>query len=92
MAAGLPVVCTKVGAVPEVVEDGVNGYLVDPGRVEELAEAIAKLGSDYELRLRMGETNREKVATHFDVDAIAAGMCAIFNGVVSDPEKGCLPA
>jgi len=55
MAVGLPVVATDVGGVAEVVEDGVTGRLVRPGRPRELAQAIAALASDPVLRRRMGE-------------------------------------
>jgi glycosyltransferase involved in cell wall biosynthesis len=48
-----PVVATRVGCLPEYIEDGVTGLLVNPGNVEELAEAIVRLLSDEQLRRRM---------------------------------------
>jgi len=55
LALGTPVVATAVGGVPEVVVDGENGLLVPAGDVEAIAEAIARLVGDDELRARLGE-------------------------------------
>jgi glycosyltransferase involved in cell wall biosynthesis len=53
MSQGLPVIATRVGGIPELVEDGVNGLLVDVHRPDELAAAIASLRGEPALRLRM---------------------------------------
>jgi len=64
MAAGKPIVTTKVGWIPELICNGVNGCLVEVGEVEQLATSIKKLISDYELATRIGkkawETANEK--------------------------------
>ncbi|MFZ5869427.1 MAG: glycosyltransferase family 4 protein [Actinomycetota bacterium] len=60
MAAGLPVVATRVGGIPEVVEDGVTGLLVPPGDVEALADAVEKLVADPALRHRMADQARAR--------------------------------
>ena len=65
MAHGLPVVATPVGAVPEVLDDGVGGYLVPPGDGQALAARIATLAADPGLRARMGAHNRRIVATRY---------------------------
>ena len=52
--AGLPVVATKVGGVPELVEDGVTGFLVPPKDPDALAEALQKFIADSELWRRIG--------------------------------------
>ena len=54
MAAGLPVVATKVGGVPELIEDGSSGLLVEPRDLEALVAALGTLLRDRELRLRLG--------------------------------------
>jgi len=64
MAAGLPVIATRVGGVPEIVEDGVTGLLVPPGDTEALARAIALLTTDPSLRASMGQAGREAAAQH----------------------------
>jgi glycosyltransferase involved in cell wall biosynthesis len=60
-----PVVATRVGGIPEVVEDGVNGYLVEPGDVDALRERVAALIADPSLRTRMGEAGRARVEQDF---------------------------
>jgi len=65
MMAGLPVVATEVGGVPELVEDGVTGFLVPPRDPEALAEALQKLIADPELRRRMGQAGHEKALKEF---------------------------
>lgn len=68
MAAGKPIVATRVGGVPEVVEEGEGGILVPPGRPEELASGIRLLLSSPERRKRMGHYNKEKVKKEFNVE------------------------
>jgi glycosyltransferase involved in cell wall biosynthesis len=60
MYAGLPVVATRVGGIPEIVEDGANGFLVDPLNSEELYKRCALLCEQGELRKRMGLLNKKK--------------------------------
>ncbi len=61
MAAGLPVVASRIGGIPEAVIDGETGRLVEPGNVEELSQALQKLLTDDDLRLEMGR-NAHQVA------------------------------
>lgn len=61
MAWGLAPVCTPVGAVPELVEDGASGLVVDPGDVPALAVALERLALDPALRARLGEAARARV-------------------------------
>jgi glycosyltransferase involved in cell wall biosynthesis len=68
LAAGVPVVATRVGGVPDAVSDGVEGLLVDPGDVPALAGAIVELASDADRRAQMARAARERGAT-FDVRA-----------------------
>lgn len=60
-----PVVATRVGGIPEVVEDGVNGYLVEPGDVDALRARVAGLIADPALRARMGAAGRARVEAAF---------------------------
>jgi glycosyltransferase involved in cell wall biosynthesis len=69
MAAGRPLVGTRVGGTPELIEDGVNGRLVERGSPAQLAEAITGLLLDDELRTRMGQASRELVRTRFAPEA-----------------------
>jgi glycosyltransferase involved in cell wall biosynthesis len=58
MAAGKPVIGSRVGGIPDLVKDGYNGLLVEPGDVSGLAKAIQKLVADENLRRTMGERGR----------------------------------
>jgi glycosyltransferase involved in cell wall biosynthesis len=68
MAAGLPVVASRVGGVPEQVEDGETGVLVDPGEPEDLADALSRLLGDVELRRRLGAAGRARAEQAFDLE------------------------
>jgi glycosyltransferase involved in cell wall biosynthesis len=70
MAAGLPIVTTPVGGIPEIVEHDREGYLVSPGDVDALSTAIGRLLSDDALRRRMGQSARERALRTFSVDCI----------------------
>jgi glycosyltransferase involved in cell wall biosynthesis len=71
MAAGLPVIGTRTGGIPELVLDGETGLLVPPERPDELAAALDSLAADRERRLELGRRGRERVREHFSADAIA---------------------
>jgi glycosyltransferase involved in cell wall biosynthesis len=81
MAMGLPVVATRVMGVPELVDDGVHGKLVAPGRPDLLADAIRSLAAAPEDRAAMGERGREKVTADFDVHGQAGVLADLFAGV-----------
>ncbi len=70
LAAGKPVVSTAVGGVPDVVIDGVDGFLAPAGDTDALAEALARLAGDPELRARMGEAGRGRVLEQYAVERL----------------------
>ena len=70
-AAGKPVVSTKVGGIPDVVEDGRSGVLVGAGAWDELAKAVIDLLSNDALRQQMGRYGRERARTQFDWPIVA---------------------
>ena len=72
MAHGRPVVASAVGGIPELVENGVTGYLVEPGDVAGLRAAIERLLADPALRRRMGRAARERVAERCSWDRVTA--------------------
>jgi glycosyltransferase involved in cell wall biosynthesis len=67
MAAGLPVVASAVGGVPEIVDDGTTGLLVPPGDAGALAAALERLLADPALRSRLGGAGWERVRERFDL-------------------------
>ncbi len=68
MAAEVPCVATAVGGIPEAVTDGVEGRLVPPGHPDTLAQALAGLLQDPELRSAMGAAGRQRVIADFSID------------------------
>lgn len=82
MMAGLPVVATSVGGVPELVEDGVTGFLVPREDPEALAEAIRKLLADEDLRQRMGQAGREKALREFSLDRMLAQTQEVYEEIL----------
>jgi glycosyltransferase involved in cell wall biosynthesis len=67
MAASLPVVATRVGGIPDMITDGQEGYLVDPGDHEGLARAISRLAHEPSKRKEMGKRGFEKAQNLYDV-------------------------
>jgi len=66
MACGVPVVASNVCAIPEAIDNGVNGILVEPGCIDELADAICCLLGDSNLRRKIGDNARRTVLEKFD--------------------------
>ncbi len=60
-----PIVATRVGGIPEIVEDGVNGFLVERDDLEGLVRQVARLVDDPALRRRLGEAGRARVERDF---------------------------
>lgn len=72
MCAGLPIVATDVGGVGELVQDGVNGFLIPPGNTKVLSERLDRLQTDAPLRVRMGLASRARYLAHFSDQRMAA--------------------
>ncbi len=85
MAAGLPVVATRVSAVPEVVVDGETGLLVPPANEEELSAALLRLAGDAGLRARMGAAGRERVAAEFGLERMVDETLELYRRVREGP-------
>jgi len=77
-AVGLPVVASQVGAVPDLVENGITGFLVPPNEVESLANRLQTLLEDPELRLRMGQAGMDKMSREFSVEAMVTKMSKVY--------------
>jgi glycosyltransferase involved in cell wall biosynthesis len=70
-AAGLPVVATRVGGIPRLVEDGRTGLLINVGDEEALTAAIGRLLSDSDLARRIADAGRDQAVEHFDTRRMA---------------------
>jgi glycosyltransferase involved in cell wall biosynthesis len=81
MVCGRPVVATRVGGIPEVVADGVSGFLVPHANPQALAEKLLMLAEDPELRARMGQAGRGIVESKFNLSRIVEELLSLY-GVV----------
>jgi glycosyltransferase involved in cell wall biosynthesis len=90
LASGCPVVATRVGGVPDVVTDGEDGFLVEPGDVEELAARLAQLANDPDLRGRMGAAGRERMRSRYAVDRLIDDIDRLYRDLLE--RKGVDPA
>jgi glycosyltransferase involved in cell wall biosynthesis len=71
MAAGVPVIATPVGAIPDVVSDGIHGYLVPPRDGKAIAESLAMLSGDREKLSWMSRACRRRVRAAFSIERLA---------------------
>ena len=82
LASGVPMVVTDAGGMPEIIKDGLNGFVVRVKRHYELAEKIIKLLKDDELRKRLGDNGREMVASNFTVEKMTDDTLKIYEKVL----------
>ena len=83
-----PVVVTNVGSIPEIVDDGITGFIVPPKNPEALADAIVKLLKDNNLRKQMGENAYKKLKTDLSWDKIAEKTIRVYKkAIVAKNEK-----
>lgn len=87
MAAGIPTVSTAVGSVPEVVTDGVNGFLMAPGDIVALERLLRRLLHDPELAARLAAAARDTVRLRFAADSVLARLERVYAaaGLVPGP-------
>jgi len=78
MAAGLPVVSTSIGGIPEMVIQNETGFLVPPGDVAALAGAIERLLDDIGLARRFGERGFQRASELFSIGKNTHELCALF--------------
>ena len=83
MATGLPVLSTRVSAVPEVVVEGETGLLVPPSDAGALAAAMRAIASDAALRARLGSAGRARVRERFGLDRMVDETLAVYAEVAS---------
>jgi glycosyltransferase involved in cell wall biosynthesis len=78
LAHGMAVICTPVGALPDIIEHERTRLIVKPGDVEELAPALSRLTEDPDLRRRLGEGGKALNRTRLDIDVCAERLVAIW--------------
>lgn len=87
MACGVPVVASNVCAIPEAIDNGVNGILIQPGSIEELADAICCLLRDPNLRRKMGDNARKTVLEKFDWNVNAVKTAEVYRQILDSFDK-----
>ena len=88
MQAGLPVVATRVGGVPDIVASGETGVLVEPGDPDALAAAVAGLLRDPEMVTAMGRRGRERQQHEFDLDLMVRRLEGIYERLIAPETNG----
>lgn len=83
MAAGLPIVASRIGGIPEMIEDGISGLLVSPGSVSELSDALLKLISEPNMRHAMGERARARMASDFTMESYINNIISVYESLTA---------
>jgi colanic acid/amylovoran biosynthesis glycosyltransferase len=91
-AKELGVIATCVGGIPELIEQGVNGYIVSAGSAEALEAPIRLLAADPGLCRRHGEAGRRRVLEEYSVEKLGAGMVELFSRYLGDDRHQALQA
>jgi glycosyltransferase involved in cell wall biosynthesis len=87
MAFGLCIVCTPVGALAEVVEDGVSALIVSPGDIHGLAVALARCITDHELRQRLGRSARDAHLRGYNIADYQKRIEAVYQRLTRSSER-----
>jgi len=82
-AAGKPVIGSRVGGIPDLIDDGKNGLLFEPQDVRGLADKIEFLASQPDLAAEMGRGAREKAEREYDPQVHYERMTTVYEGVLS---------
>ncbi len=83
LAAGLPVVASCVGGIPDMITQRQEGILISPGDTEELARALLELIENPSLRLEMGEKGRKKAVSQYSMDVKAQNLISLYQKVAA---------
>lgn len=81
MSHGLSIVCSRIGGLPEIVENGVNGLLYEPGNVAELMARIQSLWEDAALCEKLGEEVRRRFSANYNAEKLIDGIIGIYEKV-----------
>ena len=88
MDAGLPVVASRVGGIPDLIDDGVHGLLVEPQDPAGLGDAIARVLGDPEEARLMGERGRERRRREFDIDVMVENLQDLYLELFAATRRG----
>jgi glycosyltransferase involved in cell wall biosynthesis len=87
MASGVPVVATRVGGIPEIVQDGKTGALIPPGDPQSMSDAIGRLLDNEGARRQLGAQGRRVAEDSFSIDAHVDKLLALYGKLMSEPAR-----
>ena len=82
MMQGKPVIASRIGGIPEIVEDGVTGLLFEPGNPDDLAEKIRYLWDNADLCKKMGVAGRQKALTQYSPEKYYQRLMAVYEKAI----------
>jgi glycosyltransferase involved in cell wall biosynthesis len=82
MNFSLPVISTYVGGIPELIQHGENGYLIEPGDIEGLAKSLEMLINDQNAIVQMGEKNRKLIHNQFDINMLMNQLSHMYQRLI----------
>jgi glycosyltransferase involved in cell wall biosynthesis len=91
-ALGLPVVATRVGGTPEVVDEGATGFLVDPDDAAAMVDHVDRLLGDEPLRTQMGQAGRRKMESEFSQERMVGDMVALYRELLAQKAPRAVPS
>ncbi len=81
MAAGMVIITCRVGSIPDVVEEDLNGFFVQPNRPDQISETIIKISSDEIIRQRISLANRAQAEKFYDTQIVSQDYAAIYHRI-----------
>jgi glycosyltransferase involved in cell wall biosynthesis len=90
MATSLPVVVTSVGGAPDIIEDGVNGYLVEPDDVIGLQSTLAMVLGSQESREKAGKAARQKIIERYTLTTVADELRKLYDTLLSSTGRNAI--
>jgi glycosyltransferase involved in cell wall biosynthesis len=91
LAAGRPVVATGVGGVPDVVEDGVDGFLVDAGDVGAIGARLSELAGDVDLRRTMADAGQSRMRDRYAVERLVDDVDRLYRALLASTRPPATP-
>ena len=82
-ACGVPLVGGRAGGIPEIVQPGLNGELIEPGDTAALTAALNKLLGSADVRQRYGQAGRAWVEQRFSIDAMVSGNLGVYGRAIA---------
>jgi len=86
-AAGVPIVGTRTGGIPEIVRDGVNGYLLPPANVRSITDTVTKIFANRELAANFGENGRAIAFRSFSIESMVGGNLGMYREMMSEQSR-----